>query len=81
MGRRSVEKSSYISQRIQQAKGYYDFLGMKSDRIVFGIGTTEAQAGYLRLYVNGVLMTEIRLRKNAKLCWGEGDAFDFRQRD
>ena len=75
------EKSSYNSQRIQQAKGYFDFLGMKSDRIVFGIGMPEAEAGYLRLYVNGVLMTEIRLRKNAKLCWGDGEALDFRRRD
>ena len=72
------EKPSYNSQRIQQAIGYYDFLGMKTDRIVFGIGTTEAEAGYLRLYVNGVLGTEIKLRKNAKLCWSGGEAFDFK---
>ena len=72
------EKSSYNSQRIQQAMGYLDFMGMRSEQIVFGTGKSEAEAGYLRLYVNGILSTEIRTRKNAKLCWGEGDAFDFK---
>jgi len=75
------EKSSYNSQRIQQSIGYFGFLGMKSDRIVFGIGTSETDAGYLRLYINGVLAAKITTRKNAKLCWGEGDAFDFRRND
>lgn len=74
------EKLSYNSERIQQSIGYLDFWGMKSDRIVFGIGTTEAETGYLRLYVNGVLSTEIRTSKNAKMCWCEGDAFDFKVR-
>ena len=73
------EKSSYNSQRIQQAIPYLDFVGaVKSEQIVFGTGTSEAKAGYLRLYVNGILSIEIRTRKNAKLCWGEGDAFDFK---
>ncbi len=73
------EKSHYNSQRIQQAIPYFDFVGsVKSKRIVFGTGISEAKAGYLRLYVNGILSTEIRTRKNAELCWGEGDAFNFK---
>lgn len=76
------EKSSYNSRRIQQSIGYLDFAGsIKSDRIVFGIGMPETEAGYLRLYVNGTLSTEIRTRKNAKLCWGEGQELDFGGRD
>lgn len=72
------EKSSYNERRIQQSIGYLDFAGaIKSDRIVFGVGNPETEAGYLRLYVNGILSTEIRTRKNAKLCWGEGDELDF----
>ncbi len=75
------EKSFYNSRRIQQSIGYLDFAGsIKSDRIVFGIGMPEAEAGYLRLYVNGVLSTEIKTRKNAKLCWGEGNELDFSKR-
>ncbi len=38
----------------------------------------EAEAGYLRFYVNGILSTEIRTRKNAKLCFGEGTEFKFK---
>lgn len=72
------EKSSSNSRRIQQAIGYFDFLGMKSDRIISGNGASEAEAGYLRLYINGILSAEIRTSKNAKLCWCEGDAFDFK---
>lgn len=72
------EKSSYNSRRIQEAIGYLDFAGsIKSNRIVFGSGRTETEAGYLRLYVNGILSTEIRTRKNAKLCWGEGNELKF----
>ena len=45
---------------------------------MFGVGKSEAEGGYLRFYVNGVLSQDIKTYKNFKLCWGEGDAFDFK---
>jgi hypothetical protein len=45
---------------------------------VFGVGKPETKFGYLRFYVNGVLGWEIITRKNAKLCSGDGEAFDFK---
>ncbi len=72
------EKLSSNSQRIQQAIGYLDYMAVKTERIVFGTGNPKTESGYLRLYINGVLYTEIITRKNGKLCWCEGDAFDFK---
>jgi hypothetical protein len=72
------ENPSYNSRRIGEAISYIGWAGnIKSDRIVSGVGTPEAEAGYLRLYVNGVLSAEFRTRKNAGLCWGEGNELDF----
>lgn len=73
------EKRSSNSWRIRQAVGYFEYRGdVKNDRIVFGTGTPEAEAAYLRFYINGVLFTEIRTRKNGKLCGSEGDILGFK---
>jgi len=72
------EKSSYNARRIGEALAYIDWVGNKKiNRIVSGVGMPETEAGYLRLYVNGILSHEVRTRKNAKLCWGEGNELDF----
>lgn len=72
------EKSSYNSRRIQAAIGYIDHWNKLGNRIVFGVGKPETKSGYLRFYVNGVLSQEILTRKNAKLCWGEGNEMKFK---
>jgi hypothetical protein len=73
------EKPSYNNRRIQQSIGYINWgAKTKDDRIIFGIGSPETKFGYLRFYVNGVLSYEIITRKNAKMCFGEGQEFDFK---
>jgi hypothetical protein len=74
------EKSSYNSRRIQESIGYINWgAKTKNDRIIFGIGIPETDFGYLRFYVNGVLSQEIKTAKNAKLCFGEGNEFNFKR--
>jgi hypothetical protein len=72
------EKPLYNKRRIEEAVGYINHWNKLGDRIIFGTGKPEAKVGYLRFYVNGVLRQEIITRKNAKLCWGDGERFDFR---
>jgi hypothetical protein len=73
------EKSSYNNRRIQQSIGYINYNFKLGDRKVYGVGKSETNAGYLRFYVNGVRLNwEIITRKNAKLCWGEGDEMKFK---
>jgi hypothetical protein len=72
------EKPSYNSRRIQESIGYINWgAKTKNDRVIFGIGAPETKAGYLRLYVNGILSQEILTGKNAKMWFGDGHEMKF----
>jgi hypothetical protein len=68
--------SRYNSNRISDAIKYLTkFHEISSEKIIFGIGSSSGKLGYLKFYVRGEFVGEIKTIRKAKLCFGMGETF------
>lgn len=72
-------KFRYNSNRISDAIKYLvEFQNIKSEEIVYGTGQSLDELGYLKFYVNGELIEEIKTLGKGRLCFGMGEIFSWK---
>lgn len=68
----------YNSNRISDAvKFLTKFHSISSKRIVVGIGLSSSKLAYLKFYVRGELVDEIKIIGKGRLCFGMGESFEI----
>lgn len=70
------EKARHNNKRITHAIRFLTMVGMKPERIIFGVAQSSNKFGSLKFFVNGELLIEIKSRKNRLLCFGAGETFE-----
>ncbi len=70
------EKARHNNKRIADAIRYLTMSRIKPERIIFGSAQSSKKLGYLKFFVNGELLIEIKSRRNSVLCFGAGETFD-----
>ena len=71
----------YNSNRISDAIKYLvRFRNIENEKIVYGIGQSSNELGYLRFYVNGELVDEIKTGGKGRICFGLGETFPLRKK-
>ena len=71
-------KAYYNNNRISDAiKFLVEFTKIKNEKIVFGVGASSKsnELGYLKFYINGELVEEIKWLGKGRLCFGMGETF------
>ena len=73
-GSRSLSYRSFDLRRVSQAMHYLaSFHAIKDDQVDWGIGMPEGSLSYLRLYVAGDLIAEIKTIPKGRLCRAVND--------
>lgn len=69
-------KTQYTENRISDAVKFLGkFHNIEKEKIVFGIGPSQGELGYLKFYINGELIDEIKTIGKGRLCFGMGETF------